>query len=273
MSDQRRQYRCHTAGLQCVSLRTTAGRRRLPGRILRVLAACLLAASGVAMSEGDDEFAAARQGMLAAIETSVRESASYTGRDHLHERVMKAMGSVPREAFVPTAQRHLAYRNTPLPIAAGQTISQPLIVALMTDLLDPQQDDTILEVGTGSGYQAAVLSGLVRHVYSIEIIPELAAEASETLSDLGYGNVTVRAGDGYAGWPEHAPFDSIIVTAAAPEIPPPLLQQLKPGGKLVIPVGEVNGYQELLVLETAADGSVQRRSVLPVRFVPLTGDR
>ncbi len=151
---------------------------------------------------------------------------------------MDAMGAVPREAFVLPEYRHQAYRNTPLPIEAGQTISQPLIVALMTEMLDPQPGDVMLEVGTGSGYQAAVLSHLVKHVYSVEIVAELADSAGEVLKKLGYKNVTVRAGDGYAGWPEHAPFDGIIVTAAAAHIPPPLLQQLKPGGRLVIPVGE-----------------------------------
>ena len=214
-----------------------------------------------------------RARMLAAINESVRDSASYTGRAQLSARVMSAMGSVPREEFVLPAYRHLAYDNTPLPIEAGQTISQPLIVALMTDLLDPQPSDVVLEVGTGSGYQAAVLAGLVKHVYSVEIVEELAVSAAAVLDRLGYDNVTVRAGDGYAGWPEHAPFDSIIVTAAAAEIPPPLLAQLKPGGKLVIPVGAEHGYQELLLIETGEDGEVRERSVLPVRFVPLTGDR
>jgi protein-L-isoaspartate(D-aspartate) O-methyltransferase len=214
-----------------------------------------------------------RARMLAAINESVRDSASYTGRAQLSARVMSAMGSVPREEFVLPAYRHLAYDNTPLPIEAGQTISQPLIVALMTDLLDPQPSDVVLEVGTGSGYQAAVLAGLVKQVYSVEIVEELAVSAAAVLDRLGYDNVTVRAGDGYAGWPEHAPFDGIIVTAAADEIPPPLLAQLKPGGKLVIPVGAEHGYQELLLIEVGEDGEVRERSVLPVRFVPLTGDR
>jgi protein-L-isoaspartate(D-aspartate) O-methyltransferase len=211
--------------------------------------------------------------MLQAIRDSVRDSASYTGRSELSEQVMGAMAAVPREEFVLPAYRHMAYRNSPLPIAAGQTISQPLIVALMTELLEPQPTDVILEVGTGSGYQAAVLAELVDHVYSIEIIEELATSAAATLKRLDYDNVSVRAGDGYAGWPEHAPFDGIIVTAAAEHLPPPLLKQLKPGGKLVIPVGEHNGYQELLVVEVDADGEVSRKSVLPVRFVPLTGER
>lgn len=211
--------------------------------------------------------------MLEAIRESVRDSASYTGRSKLSDRVMAAMASVPREEFVLPRYRHRAHDNTPLPIEAGQTISQPLIVALMTDLLDPQPDDVMLEVGTGSGYQAAVLSGLVKHVYSVEIVTELANSAAALLQRLGYDNVSVRAGDGYAGWPAHAPFDGIIVTAAAEEIPPPLLHQLKPGGKLVIPVGEEHGYQELLLVEVGDDGEVRKRSVLPVRFVPLTGER
>jgi len=186
---------------------------------------------------------------------------------------MAAMGAVAREEFVLPQYRHLAYRNTPLPIEADQTISQPLIVALMTELLDPEPGDVVLEVGTGSGYQAAVLSHLVRHVYSVEIVEELAASAAAVLKRLDYSNVSVRAGDGYAGWPEHAPFDGIIVTAAAEHIPPPLLQQLKPGGKLIIPVGKHYGYQELLQVEVDAAGEISKQSVLPVRFVPLTGER
>lgn len=214
-----------------------------------------------------------REAMLEAIATSVRESRSYTGLEALAPRVMAAMAAVPREEFVPPAYRHRAYDNTPLPIAAGQTISQPLIVALMTHLLDPQPDDVVLEVGTGSGYQAAVLSGLVKQVYGVEIVAELATGAAAVLARLGYANVTVRAGDGYAGWPEHAPFDAIVVTAAAPQIPPPLLQQLKPGGRLVIPVGEQHGYQELLLISVDENGQVSERAMLPVRFVPLTGER
>ena len=211
-----------------------------------------------------------RQAMLDEVRASVRESSYYTGINALSDRVMAAMGAVPREEFVPRRHRKLAYQNTPLPIAEGQTISQPLIVGLMTELLDPQPGDVVLEVGTGSGYQAAVLSHLVRHVYTVEIIEALAGSASEVLARLGYDNVTVRAGDGYKGWPEHAPFDGIIVTAAAPEIPPPLLKQLKPGGRLVIPVGEVYANQELLLVEVDEQGKVNRESKLPVRFVPLT---
>ena len=211
--------------------------------------------------------------MLDAVRQSVLESAGYTGIAALSEEVMAAMGAVPREEFVLPEYRDHAYRNTPLPIAAGQTISQPLIVALMTEMLDPQPGDVMLEVGTGSGYQAAVLAQLVKHVYSVEIVPELADSASAVLKKLGYNNITVRAGDGYAGWPEHAPFDGIIVTAAAAEIPPPLLQQLKPGGRLVIPVGGHWDAQELLIVEVDSRGDVSRESKLPVRFVPLTRDR
>lgn len=233
----------------------------------------ILAAAIITMQLYGADMSLERKAMLEAIRESVRESASYTGRTQLSERVMQSIGEVPREEFVPPAYRHAAYDNTPLPIAAGQTISQPLIVALMTDLLDPQSSDVILEVGTGSGYQAAVLSPLVRHVYGVEIVTELATSAAGVLARLGYDNVTVRAGDGYAGWPEHAPFDGIVVTAAADEIPPPLLQQLKPGGKLVIPVGEEHGYQELLLIEVDDQGEIRERSILPVRFVPLTGER
>jgi len=211
--------------------------------------------------------------MLEAVRQSVLESAGYTGIAALSDEVMAAMGAVPREEFVLPEYRDQAYRNTPLPIAAGQTISQPLIVALMTEMLDPQPGDVMLEVGTGSGYQAAVLAQLVKHVYSVEIVPELADSASAVLKKLGYNNITVRAGDGYAGWPEHAPFDGIIVTAAAGEIPPPLLQQLKPGGRLVIPVGEHWGAQDLLIVEVDSSGKVSKQSVLPVRFVPLTRNR
>lgn len=214
-----------------------------------------------------------RRAMLEAVRDSVRESADYTGISEISPRVLDAMGAVARENFVPSQYRHLAYQNTPLPIAAGQTISQPLIVALMTQLLDPQTGDVFLEVGTGSGYQAAVLSHLVKHIYSIEIVDELAENATRVLQQLDYTNITVRAGDGYAGWPEHAPFDGIIVTAAAEHLPPPLLHQLKPGGRLVIPIGEEHGYQELLLVEVNAAGEINRKSVLPVRFVPLTRDQ
>jgi protein-L-isoaspartate(D-aspartate) O-methyltransferase len=242
---------------------------RKTSRLAWLLGVILMTASGTGSAGIPPE----REAMLDAVRDSVRNSAEYTGRSELSDKVMDAMGAVAREEFVLPEYRHLAYRNTPLPIEAGQTISQPLIVALMTELLDPQPGDVILEVGTGSGYQAAVLAKLVKHVYSVEIVAELATSAAAVLQRLGYDNVTVRAGDGYAGWPQHAPFDGIVVTAAAEHLPPPLLQQLKPGGKLVIPVGEEHGYQELLVVEVDQTGKITRQSVLSVRFVPLTGER
>jgi len=241
------------------------------GWFQRTVLACLL--SLIAGCSQAEDRVAERQAMLDAIRASVRETSDYTGLSQLSDPVMAAMGKVPRERFVLPTYSHAAYLNSALPIEEGQTISQPLIVALMTEFLAPAPDSVVLEVGTGSGYQAAVLAELVQHVYSIEIVPELAASAARVLDELDYDNVTVRAGDGYAGWPEHAPFDGIIVTAAAPDIPPPLLEQLKPGGRLVIPVGEQHGYQELLVIEVDDKGDVAKRSVLPVRFVPLTGDR
>jgi protein-L-isoaspartate(D-aspartate) O-methyltransferase len=185
-------------------------------------------------------------------------------------RVLAAMREVPRHLFVDAGERPRAYDDTPLPIAGNQTISQPYIVALMTELLDLRPEETVLEIGTGSGYQSAVLSRLGRHVYSIEIVPELARAASTRLAELGYRNVTVREGDGYRGWPEHAPFDGIIVTAAPERIPQPLLEQLAPGGRMVIPVG---GFlQELKVFRKDATGRITEEAILPVRFVPMTGE-
>jgi len=184
-------------------------------------------------------------------------------------RVLEAMSTVPRHAFVPADYRALAYEDRPLPIGSGQTISQPYIVALMTELIEPQPGDRILEVGTGSGYQAAVAGEVVAEVYSIELLPELATSAAERLQRLGVENVTVRAGDGYLGWPEHAPFDGILVTAGADHIPEPLVEQLAPGARMVIPVGEGGPDQVLKVIEKRQDGGVEIEDVLPVRFVPL----
>jgi len=180
------------------------------------------------------------------------------------------MRDVPRHLFVDPAHQAEAYEDHPLPIAGNQTISQPYIVALMTELLDLQPQDRVLEIGTGSGYQSAVLSKLAREVYSIEIVPELARASAERLRKLGYTNVTVREGDGYRGWPEHAPFDGIVVTAAPPRIPEPLLEQLAPGGRMVIPVGDF--FQELKVFTKEKDGKVTEKDILPVRFVPMTGE-
>lgn len=208
--------------------------------------------------------------MLADIRAEVAFTREYTGKDHLDPRVLRAMKKVPRHQFVPEQALSLSYDNHPLPIGHGQTISQPYIVALMTDLLEPQPEHVVLEIGTGSGYQSAVLSHLVKKVYSFEVIPALAHDAKERLARLGYDNVEVHTGDGYAGLPEHAPYNGIIVTAAAPEVPPPLLRQLAPGGRLVIPVGAPHQGQDLLVMERSTDGRFTEKNVLPVAFVPLT---
>ena len=213
------------------------------------------------------------QRMLKDIERECEYTRHFIGKDAFSAHVMEAMQQVPRHEFVPAELRPEAYDNGPLPIGLGQTISQPYIVALMTDLLEPQPEHIVLEVGTGSGYQAAVLSRLVRQVYSIEIIEVLATQARERLSRLGYRNVEVLAADGYLGWIDHAPFDSIIVTAAAAEVPEPLIEQLKPGGRMVIPIGHPYQHQELMLLEKAMDNSVTTRDILGVAFVPLTRKR
>ena len=193
-------------------------------------------------------------------------------RDITNQRVLDAMGRVPRHRFVLPRWEAAAYDDGPLPINEGQTISQPYIVALMTQLADPKPGDRVLDIGTGSGYQAAVLAEMGAQVFSIEIIPALAEEAAKRLHDLKYDKVTVRAGDGYRGWPEHAPFQAIILAAAAPEIPKPLLEQLAPGGRLVIPVGDDGGAQDLLIVTKRADGSLRRETIAPVAFVPMTGE-
>lgn len=207
--------------------------------------------------------------MIRDIETEVALTRHLIGKDALDPRVMEAMRKVPRDRFVPLALEASAFDNGPLPIGCGQTISQPYIVALMTDLLRPEPDDIILEIGTGSCYQAAVLSQLVKRIYTVEIIPELGAAAARRSKQLGYGNVEFRIGDGGYGWPEHAPYDGIIVTAAAPRFPEPLLEQLKAGGRLVIPIGLPYHYQELMVVEKDEQGRCTARSVLGVAFVPL----
>jgi len=208
--------------------------------------------------------------MLRDIELEVAITSKEIGKEALDDRVMAAMASVPRHRFIPEAERFRAFDNGPLPIGCGQTISQPFIVALMTDLLEPQPDDVMLEIGTGSGYQAAVLAKLVRHVYSVEIVGELAEAAVDRLHRLHCDNVTIVHADGYDGWPEHAPYDGIVVTSAIPEVPPPLLEQLKPGGRLVIPVGPQNRPQLLSIFEKTADGAFSRRDLLLVAFVPMT---
>lgn len=189
----------------------------------------------------------------------------------MSDAVMAAMNAVKRHELVPQSERRFAYENRPLPIGYGQTISQPYIVALMTELIEPDVDDVVLEVGTGSGYQAAILAELVDHVYSIEIIEALATRARQDLVRLGYNNITTKLGDGYYGWAEHGPFDSIVVTAAAGHVPPPLIEQLKPGGRMVIPVGGRFMTQTLLLIEKTESGEVITRQFGAVRFVPLTG--
>lgn len=184
--------------------------------------------------------------------------------------VLKAMGTVRRHELVPEYLRNRAYEDSPLPIGYGQTISQPYIVASMTELLKVDGDDLVLEIGTGSGYQAAVLAEIVKQVYTIEIVRELGEKARKSLTSLGYANIKTKIGDGYFGWPDAGPFDAIVVTAAASHIPPPLIEQLKPGGRMVIPVGAPLQVQQLMVLEKRQDGSVVKRSVMPVRFVPFT---
>lgn len=182
--------------------------------------------------------------------------------------VLKAMRKVPRHQFVPSEVRHMAYNDHPLPIGSGQTISQPYIVAYMTEAAEISPRDKVLEIGTGSGYQAAILGEVAREVYTIEIIPELAESARKTLGELGYANVHPKAGNGYLGWPEHAPFDAILVTAAPDEVPKALVNQLAPGGRMVVPVGEI--VQNMMIIEKTGNGVVTRQTI-PVRFVPMTG--
>jgi len=237
----------------------------------RWLLPALAAAFVTAQAGPDSDMAVERQAMVDEIADEVRITARYLGREHLDLRVLDAIGRVPRHELVPKDQRRFAYQNRPLPIGYGQTISQPYIVAIMTDLIEPASSHTVLEVGTGSGYQAAVLSRLVSRVCSIEIIPQLADRARSDLDRLGYDNIRTRTGDGYYGWPECGPFDGIIVTAGAGHVPPPLIDQLKPGGRLIIPVGSRFMTQQLLMVEKAGDGSLSTRQILPVRFVPLTG--
>jgi len=228
--------------------------------------------TAAAPSPEKDPFLHQHQQMIRAIEADVRATSGRIGKDQLDPRVMEVMARVPRHEFVPPHLHDQAYENHPLPIGEGQTISQPYIVALMTDLLEPDPDDVVLEIGTGSGYQAAVLAELVRKLYTIEIVEKLGQAAKARFERLGYTNVETRIGDGYHGWEEHAPFDGIIVTAATSEIPPPLIEQLKPGGRMVVPVGGGFFAEQLTLIWKTEDGEIRSREVLPVRFVPLTGD-
>ena len=213
----------------------------------------------------DDEFAQLRQSMLAEISAQTVFACARLGKAALNPRVMNAMGRVPRHEFVPLELRPYAYADTPLPIGFGKTISQPFIVAVMTDLLDVQPTDTVLEIGTGLGYQSAILALLAQRVYSIELIEELAAQARHRLARQGHANVEVRIGNGCGGWPEHAPFDKVIVTAAPELIPPALIYQLKAGGKMVIPAG-LPAEQQLILVEKDAEGSVSTQEIFAVLF-------
>jgi len=231
-----------------------------------------MAENSIGSSEQD--WSGPHQAMMRAIHADVARNTQVLGRDHLSEPVALALAKVLRHEFVPTELRNRAYDNHPLPIGHGQTISQPTIVAMMTDILGLESTDHVLEVGTGSGYQAAVLSEVVTggKVFTIEIVADLARVARKRLASLGYKNVVVHIGDGYLGLPENAPFDGIMVTAAAEKIPAPLIEQLKPGGRLVMPVGGQGETQWLTLVSKDLEGQIDRRVVLPVRFVPLTGD-
>jgi len=232
-------------------------------------AICLLLLALTANADEED-YSTARASMVEEVNyyaTLARDS----GEEALNEDVMQSLGTVNRHEFVPARQKPFAYENRPLPIGHGQTISQPYIVALMTNLIEPGEDDVVLEIGTGSGYQAAILAKLVKQVYSIEIIEALAERATADLARLGYDNVTTRLGDGYYGWEEHAPYDAIVVTAAASHVPPPLIRQLKPGGRMIIPVGGQFMTQQLLLIEKTEDEEIITRQIAAVIFVPLTG--
>ncbi len=242
-------------------------RGRHPWLALAPLAVALMEPAGMTIAH--ETRADERSRMVEEI-AQVAQMAAETGRPVLDARVLAAMRKVPRHAFVPAQQQRAAYRNRPLPIGEGQTISQPYIVALMTDLARLEPGDKVLEIGTGCGYQAAVLAEIVGMVHTVEIIDSLGRRAAETLRRLGYQNVHTRIGDGYRGWPEAAPFNAIIVTAAPDHIPPALIEQLKPGGRMVIPVGTL--FQELMVVTKNADGSTLNEEIVPVRFVPLTRD-
>ncbi len=233
----------------------------------------LLMALPTTCAASEAEWQAKRQAMVSEIETDVKATQEWIGKTRLNSRVMEVMAKVPRHEFVPLDARPFAYRNRPLSIGYGQTISQPYIVALMTDLLQLKPGDVVFELGTGSGYQAAILGELAKEVYTMEIVPELGQSAKEKLERLGYKHVEVRVGDGYLGWPEKGPFDAIIVTAAANHIPPPLLQQLKAGGRMIIPLGGPFLTQQLMLVEKDAQGKIHTQQILPVRFVPLKRDR
>jgi len=219
----------------------------------------------------EDDFHRQCDDLISIIKDDVAMTQDFLGQESLDERVFDAIRKVPRHEFVPDDLRPYAYENMPLPIGYGQTISQPYIVAIMTDLLKPKKTGRVLEIGTGSGYQAAILAELFDSVYTIEIVEELGAKASENLKRTGYDAVHTRIGDGYYGWETVAPFDGIMVTAVASHIPPPLIKQLKPGGRMIIPVGGQFTMQYLVLVTKDSADKVTTRQILPVRFVPLTG--
>lgn len=264
LSDSRRWPRIVTAGLAVSAVMALAvGTAALILRFEPSWAQVFSPQDARQAKSGEDApFADARRRM---VEKDLRD------RDIKDKRVLEVMGRVPRHKFVPEGLQRAAYADRPLPIGHDQTISQPYIVALMTQLVQPTPKSRALDIGTGSGYQAAVLAGLCKEVYSVEIVKPLAEAAKKRLAKLGYKNVTVRHGDGYRGWPKHAPFDVIIVAAAADHVPQPLIDQLAPGGRLVIPVGR-RFQEELILIERRKDGSVHRKSVIPVAFVPMTGE-
>ncbi len=237
----------------------------------RLVCAALLLAAAVAASAADAQmsYEARRQALVEDVRRTAK-LARADGAPMISSETLDVIGKVPRHEFVPAPQRDVAYMNRPLPIGGGQTISQPYIVALMTELAEVGPNDVVLEIGTGSGYQAAVLSELAREVYTIEIIDWLGERAATDLARLGYDNVHVRVGDGYAGWPEHAPFEAIVVTAAPETVPQPLIDQLAEGGRMVIPVGRQGGVQMLRVLTKSASGGIDDERVIPVMFVPFT---
>ena len=239
------------------------------GMAVSLLSLALVAAAGCGSRRENKAVQSTQNDADARRRTTMVET-QIAARGVRDPRVLAAMRKVPRHLFVEPAERARAYEDHPLPIAGSQTISQPYIVALMTELLGLPEHARVLEIGTGSGYQSAVLGEIADEVYSIEILPELALASARKLTELGYKNVTVREGDGYRGWPEHAPFDGIIVTAAPESVPQPLIEQLAPGGRMVIPVGTF--FQELKVFTRGADGRITEQSIIPVRFVPMTGE-
>lgn len=239
--------------------------------VYKVFIASLILLCWFGYGHADDAYQKQRDQLVEKINSGVHISSNFLEKDRLDAKVLEAIRNVPRHEYVPPKQRRWAYKDRPLPIGYGQTISQPTIVAIMTDLLQLEKTDRVLEIGTGSGYQAAVLAELVDSVYSIEIVEELAKRAAVDLERTGYTHINTRRGDGYYGWKTAAPFDAIIVTAAASHIPPPLIKQLKVGGRMIIPVGGRFMVQHLVLVTRETADKVITRQVLPVRFVPLTG--